>query len=969
MTPNNIFVFGAYQLDLNNVRLWKDQKAIPLRPKALAVLAYLARYPDRLISQQTLLKEIWPGRYVTVGSLRACIHEIRKALEDDAAQPRYIETVGHKGYRFLGTCIDSTAQHRNGELAKFDLVVGRQLELTQLEYWYESAVDGDRQFVFITGEAGSGKTTLVDLFLQRLNAKHAPTIGRGHCFIQLGHSEPYKPLLEALYELSRDPAQQRVVERMHQLTPAWLALLPDLLNDEELERCQKQLQLMASTRMQQLFAELVSALGAETPLVLVIEDLHWCDPSTLQLLSYLAQYRRSVMHLLVLLTYRSNEPTTNVKTLNTLRDELLSHRLCHSMELAALQPAEISAYISVRLNGRVDICLAEAIYSRTNGNALFTVALLEHLIKQNLIQQRDSKWSLHLSRLQTLATEMPREVGLLLKNQFTTLSKLDQDILAAASVTGSSFVTTLVAAGLGQELEWIETRCEVLAQDFQLIDENTPISWPDGTLNGCYRFRHALYRQVIYAQISQSKRSRLHLQVGKHLAKVYGAKSKEIAEQLAYHFEQGGQQERAAHYHADAAEFFLARHAITETLNHCHAGLNLLTQHQPQAFALELRLSQTLAAGIIINFGWAHEKLFPIYQKARLLSQQCADLKQEFQIVNRLRIFHLMRGKLSKAKQMLQEMESINQRLPSEEQQLELDRCIYQLAFVSGDSANSPAIVEHQYDVNKAFKRFPKRYYDQLHAAVIGQSIRKTVLWYRGYPDQALALSQKSVEMSEHNGTPWELAGALQGLALIHQLRREPKGCLFITEKLEKLIDDFGLHYWLCLKNIHQAWVAITQGYPDKALNLLLQAQHILEQFGMTYGLGYIALLRAEIALANDTIQDGLNCVAKGFEYTETTGNKVLLAEFYRLQGELLWRIEKDSDKAEQALREALSVARQQNTRSLELRAALSLARIWQHENRGQDGEELLVGIYEWFAEGFNTADLKEAKMLLAKLR
>ena len=233
--------------------------------------------------------------------LRVCVHEIRAALGDAAAAPQYLETVGRQGYRFLlGDDREAPPPRTTGPL------VGRQDEVEALEEWFQRAAQGARQLVFVSGEAGIGKTTVVEMLLARLAPGSGVRIARGQCVEHYGEGEPYLPLLEALGQLGRGPRHAEVLAVLRRYAPLWLVQLPGVVSEAELERLQRQVQGATAARMLRELAEALDVLTADAPLVLVLEDLQWSDPSTVEALAYLAQ-RREPARLLVLGTYRPVE--------------------------------------------------------------------------------------------------------------------------------------------------------------------------------------------------------------------------------------------------------------------------------------------------------------------------------------------------------------------------------------------------------------------------------------------------------------------------------------------------------------------------------------------------------------------------------------------------------------------------------------------------------------------------------------
>ena len=365
--------FGPFRLDVFQNRLWRQEQPITLRPQALAVLRYLVLHSDRLVTKAELLQHVWGGRQVTDSVLRGCIHAIRVALADTADTPQYLETVGRLGYQFrLGRAATRLRQ------AQARPVVGRQGEVEWLRERWLWAREGQRQCSMLSGEAGIGKTTVVDLFVASLPTPYEVGIGRGQCVDTYGEGEPYLPMLEALGQLGQSAHREALRAVLQRYAPTWLVHLPALLGDRERERLQPQRSDVTPGRMLRELAEALEALTRTTPLVLVLEDLHWSDVSTVNLLTYLAQ-RRDAARLLLLGTYRPVDVVVQAHPLRGMLQELRGRGVCDELALELLLPDEVEAYITARLGGEVTAELVALLYHQTEGNALFMVNLLEHL--------------------------------------------------------------------------------------------------------------------------------------------------------------------------------------------------------------------------------------------------------------------------------------------------------------------------------------------------------------------------------------------------------------------------------------------------------------------------------------------------------------------------------------------------------------------------------------------------------------
>ena len=269
------------------------------------------------------------------------------------------------------------------------------------------AREGRRQCAMLSGEAGIGKTTVVDLFVASLPTPSEVGIGRGQCVDLYGEGEPYLPLLEALGQLGQSPHREALRSVLQRYAPTWLVHLPTLFGDSERERLQRQLPDVTPVRMLRELAEALDVLTRTTPLVLVLEDLHWSDVATVNLLTYLAQ-RRDPARLLVLGTYRPVDMVVRAHPLRGMLQELRGRGDCDDLALELLLPDEVEAYTAARLGGEVTAELVALLYRQTEGNALFLVNLLEHLVEQGVVKQEGARWTLGPPCVRTSPCRRPR---------------------------------------------------------------------------------------------------------------------------------------------------------------------------------------------------------------------------------------------------------------------------------------------------------------------------------------------------------------------------------------------------------------------------------------------------------------------------------------------------------------------------------------------------------------------------------
>jgi predicted ATPase len=567
---------------------------VPLRPKPFALLAYLVAHAGQVVTKERLFEAVWPEAVVSEGVLKDYINQIRKTLGDTPHRPQYIATVHRRGYRFVapvttlgGSSAEPAAQtplvavpaggpgalpsaHRSP-----GLVVAREVELAQLQQWWALAQQGHRQLGLISGEAGIGKTTLVDAFVVQVTAAQSVRVGYGQCIEQYGAGEAYLPLLEALGRLGRGPDATRLVEVLRQYAPGWLAHLPALGLAAEVEELQRRSGSSTRERMLRELAEAVDVLTAACPLILILEDVHWSDTATLDWLNYVAR-RWEPARLLILGTYRSLDAPAHGHSLRSLVSELRLHRQCQELQLDVWSPAGVTTYLHQRFAGKT--CppkLASLLYQRTQGHPLFLVTMVDEAVRRGVL--REGTTGLELAGgIEAVASGVPDSLRQFIEQQVERLDPVDQALLETASVAGMVFSAATVAAGMEAAMLEVEQRCAVLARQHQVVQACGTATWPDGTLAAQYGFRHAFYHEVFYARVPGARRAQLHRQIGARLEAGYGPHARDIAAALATHCVQGREAQRAVQYLRLAGENALQRSAHQEAVGHFTTALELL---------------------------------------------------------------------------------------------------------------------------------------------------------------------------------------------------------------------------------------------------------------------------------------------------------------------------------------------------------------------------------------------------------
>jgi len=507
--------FPPFRLDTVNQCLWRrmgsgEDERVALKPKPFAILRYLVEHAGRLVTQDELLDAVWSDTHVQPEVLKRHIFEIREVLGDDPRHPTYIETLPRLGYQFIVDIRNAGhAEPTLGEVAGRTKIVGRDRPLADLGACLQKALGGLRQIVFIAGESGIGKTTLVDEFQRQASAAVPIKIARGQCLEGYGGKEAYYPVLEALGSLCRSPEGDSVVRILAAQAPTWLVQFPALIKKEQRDMLQREIEGATRQRMLREICEALETITSEQPLLLVLEDLDWVDPSTVDFISALARGRGSAK-LMLIGTYRPTEVLVAGHPLKAVKQDLLLHQLCCKLPLERLREEEISAYLAADSpNGSAPNGLAALLHRQSEGNPLFIAAALDQMTQRGFISRVSGGWKLNVG-LDEIDLHVPEELGQMIELQIERLSEAERRALEAASLTGIVFSAALSAGAAGMDVDYFEELCQGLARRHYIVRNIEPKELPNPSASACYKFVHALYREVLYRRQSQAQRMKLH---------------------------------------------------------------------------------------------------------------------------------------------------------------------------------------------------------------------------------------------------------------------------------------------------------------------------------------------------------------------------------------------------------------------------------------------------------------------------
>ena len=852
-------------------------------------------------------------------------------------------------------------------------IVGREVDLGQLEECLDTALGGERQIVFVSGEPGIGKTTLVDTFVASVSSREDLWIGHGQCIEQYGAGEAYLPILEAINRLCQTSGGERFIAILRQYAPTWLIQLPSLVEEADRESLQRQVQGATHERMLREMADALIVLTAEHGLVIVIEDLHWSDVSTLELLAYLA-HRQEAAQLCIIGTYRSAEVQIQTHPLRGIVQELYARGQCQELHVAPLSEEAIATYVGQRLGSRLSVePLADVLHRRTEGNPLFMVATVEYLTRQGILVEEDGEWTLK-DYAEEATQGVPEDLRQLIEKQIDSLPGETQHLLEVASVFGMEFPVAAVAAGVTEEVEDIEQQCSQLARQGRFLQEHGFEEWPDGTFGGRYRFVHTLYQHVLYSRLSEGRRVRLHRQLGERLEAAYGAQARMIAAELSVHFEMGRDYRRAIQYNEYSAQTALQRYAAQEALTHLETGLALLRHlaDAPERATLELRLQTSLTVPLMLTKGAVAPETERAYTRARDLCLQVGATPELFPVLYGMARFAAVRGDMAVARELGTQL------LQQATQADDVDFRIEAHAAFGASLLHCGEFTLAKEQFDQGLSLYDSQQHHTLafqygdDPGLVCHLYMAWLQWLLGYPDQAQSCYQNVHALVATHPYPLSVIGDRFGAAILSQFLRDQGAVQHWADSLEESAGEQELPYWVARARIVRGWKLALSSKADERADGLEQLRHGLTDYQQTQAKlqqTYFLALLAEAYLAGSQIEEGLQVVNDALALVAETGERWWEAELYRLKGELLLAGEVESQQeGEECFQLALEIARRQQAKSFELRAAISLGCLWHEHNRTDEAQQLLEETYSWFTQGFETQDLQAAEALLKRL-
>jgi DNA-binding winged helix-turn-helix (wHTH) protein len=880
--------FGRYRFHPTQ-GLMRGRQEVRVTPKSLAVLRTLAERPGEVVSREELFRAVWADTAVSESALTTCIQELRRALADDARNPKYIETVHRRGFRFLAGSPEGRAleQVPSASSRVVEPVVGRAGALDRIGRALEHARAGRRQVVLVTGEPGIGKSTVVELFLSGLDPD-AYRVARAECVEHHGAGEAYQPLLEALARLCSHADRQPYLAALRQCAPGWLAQLPALQTKSERLSLQRRAAGTTPERMLRELTDALETMSRYSPIVLCLDDLHWSDASTIDWIASFAR-RQEPSATLVIGTYRPGEAVGRARSPEALAADLAVRQLCTEISLARLDEPAVREYVMTRFppregsDGAIDQ-LAALMYRRTEGNPLFLVNALTDLISRDVLVNRDDGW-MATADLDESSRAVPGDIRRSIEGQIDRLDETERGLLEVASVAGRPCAAAVVAAGADTAETVVESILDALARRHAFVRGGPAVEWPDGTVSATFEFLHSLYRDILSGRLSPARRADLHRRIGARLESAYGPRATEVAAELAVHFERGRDPDRAVRYLQHAAETDRGRSAHGVAERHYRRALDLLVNHPEgrERDEREIGLRVGLGGVLMQTRGWGAPEVEAAYARVRHLTESQGPSKTLFSAFWNLWIFCTTRGRLAEARSFADRLFDLAQQSGDPEWLLQAHHAAWSTLFTVGDLHGAEAHAADGLRLCDGGVRSTLAFGGH-DAGICARMFRARTLALGDRGQEAGSACEEAVELARQLDHPFTLAFALMHAAAVHEARGDPHASRWHASQATQVAGDHGFGLMRAWATCFLGWSMTRLGEARHGQTTIEEGVSLARSTGARLWEAHMLGLLASAQIANGLVADATRTVEEAMAMADETGERFYYPQLQKLR-------------------------------------------------------------------------------------
>jgi predicted ATPase len=853
-------------------------------------------------------------------------------------------------------------------------IVGREIEKGALRDEFTVAASGRATMVCVSGEPGIGKTTLVEDFLTELARGPSHLIARGRCSERLAGAEAYLPILDALEDLLKEDPGGMIHRALEQNAPSWRKQVAPYDTGPG-----GSAPAASQERLKRELAAFITDVSGTSPLVLFIEDIHWADASTVDLLAYV-QTRLANERLLTIITFRPSELQLAQHPFLALKLDLQTKGIARELPLAFLTENEVRALLALRFPGSAfPADLARLVHARTEGNPLFVADLAEYLKAKDVIREVDGEWCVS-SSLPDLERDLPESMRSMVQRKIGQLSETDNALLVAASVQGYHFDSAVVALALGLDAADVEERLVDLERIYTFVQRRDEHEFSDGTITTRYRFVHVLYQNVLYASLSVSRRVQLSKAVGETLLKLQKGAPGPFAAELGFLFESARDADRASDFFAIAARGAAKVFANQEAAVLARRGLALLAKvdESPERQRRELALQSVLGSSLAATQGYAAPDVLTAMARARVLAEELGQQPELAPVIWGLFAYYVVSGDIPESRTIADQFLRVATAMGDP------------LMLVGAHIANGISLMyvgeleaarDHCAKAATYYDREKRPLYHAMYRmdpGVFLHSEQARTLWILGLPDTALKSRDIALDLGGQSPDPRSLAFAHLFAAVLHQLRREVDKTLEHSSRAIAICDEHGIAQERVWAMAIHGWALTHTGKFDEGIKELEASIGIQKSRHAELNLTYALRQLAESLNYRGSYLAAIDAAREGLKISERHGEVASKVELYRLMGESARALAKSGEveaatrtksgstlSPEACFRAAVDLARKQGAKSFELRSSIALAQVLVERGLVNEAKSLVRNIREQFTEGFETQDLRDADSFL----